>query len=69
MKCDAMGLLHNAAMELKRRDPGTAFGLLQMANHLRLVMRGDASLEEWNAAYVGADKEPFDIDKLLPVPA
>lgn len=67
MKCDVMGLLLHAAMELQRSDPARAYALLDMGNNLRLVMRGEASLEEWNAAYVGADGEPFDIDKLLPV--
>jgi hypothetical protein len=28
MQCDAMGLLHNAAMSLKKRDPSTASALL-----------------------------------------
>jgi hypothetical protein len=69
MQVDAMGLLFNSAMALKPRDPATAYALLEMANHLRLVMRGDASLDDWNAAYVGADKDPFDLNALLPVSA
>lgn len=66
MKVDVMGLLYQTAMDLKRRDPARAFSLLELGNNLRLLMRGEATLEEWNAAYVGADREPFDIDTLLP---
>ena len=69
MKCDVMGLIYNIAMEISRSDPARAYSLLEMGNNLRLVMRGEATLEEWNATYVGADREPFDIEKLLPVPA
>ncbi len=70
MKTDVMGLLHNAALALKHRgDSGTAFALLEMGNNLRLVMREEASLDEWNECYAGADAEPFDIDAILPVPA
>jgi hypothetical protein len=39
-----------------------------LGNNLRLLMRGEASLDEWKSTYVGADGEAFDIDKLLPVP-
>lgn len=68
MKCHAMGLIYQCAMALRRTDPAYAYSLLEMANNLRLVMRGEATLEEWNATYVGADGEPFDIEKLLPGP-
>ena len=68
MKCDIMGLLYQCAMALRRTDPAYAYSLLEMGNNLRLIMRGDATLDEWNATYVGADGEPFDIDTLLPVP-
>lgn len=66
MKIDAMGLLHNAALTLKSHDPSTAFGLLELSNNLRLLMRGEATLAEWNETYVGADAEPVDIDEVLP---
>jgi hypothetical protein len=69
MKVNVMGLLRGAAMELKFSDPARAFTLLEFGNNLRMVMRGEATLEEWQAVYVGADSEPFDIDKLLPTPA
>jgi hypothetical protein len=69
MKVNVMGLLRGAAMEMKFSDPARAFTLLELGNNLRLVMRGEATFEEWQAVYVGADGEPFDIDKLLPVPA
>lgn len=69
MRVNIMGLLRGAAMELRASgDGGRAYALLEMGNNLRLVMRGEATLEEWNAVYVGAEGEPFDIDKLLPVP-
>jgi hypothetical protein len=54
MKCDAMGC-SNAAMSLKKCDPSTAFALPEGFTHLRMLMRGEATLAEWNAAYVGAD--------------
>lgn len=63
-----MGLLRGAAMEMKFSDPARASQLLELGNNLRLVMRGEATLDEWKAVYVGADGEPFDIDKLLPAP-
>jgi hypothetical protein len=69
MKVNIMGLLTGAAMELRHSDGARAYTLLEMANNLRLLMRGEATLDEWNAVYVGADGDPLDIDKLLPVPA
>ena len=61
-----MGLLKTAAMTLKYQEPGVTYLLLQMGNHLRSLMRGDEPLEEWNRVYVGQDREPFDIEALLP---
>jgi len=69
MKCNLMGLIYHSAMALQRTDPGYAYSLLEMGNNLRLVMRDEATLDEFREVYVGADGEPFDIDKLLPVPA
>jgi hypothetical protein len=66
MKVNVMGLLHGAALEMKRTDPVRAYILLEMGNNLRALMRGEATLDEWNASYVGAGGEPFDIDALLP---
>lgn len=67
MKSDAMGLLARAASSVKRSDAGTAYAIYELANNLRLLMRGEATLTEWNNCYVGADREPFDIEKLLPI--
>lgn len=67
MKVDAMGLLLNAALSLKNRDDATAFALLELSNNLRLLMRGEAPLTEWNETYVGAAAAPVDIDAVLPV--
>jgi hypothetical protein len=68
MKYDAMGLLYEAAMALKKiHDDATAFAVLEMANNLRLLMCGEGTIEDWNRIYVGADAPPFDIEKLVPV--
>jgi hypothetical protein len=32
-----------------------------------MLMRDEATLAEWNAASIGADRAPHDIGKLLPV--
>lgn len=69
LKTNVMGLLYNAAGQVKRRDAGTAYALLELANNLRVLMRGEASLDEWREIYVGQDREPFDLDALLPVEA
>lgn len=66
MKVNAIGLLTGAAMEIKRSDGGRAYCLLEFANNLRQVMRGEATLDEFRAVYVGWDAEPIDIDALLP---
>lgn len=66
MKIDAMGLLHNAALSLKRRDGATAFALLELSNNLRLLMREEVTLREWNEVYVGAEAAPVNIDEVLP---
>lgn len=66
MKCDTMGLLYQSAMGLRRSDPVLAFSLLELANNLRLVIRGEETLEAWQAVYVGFDREPLDIDALMP---
>jgi hypothetical protein len=44
-----------------------AYALLELANNLRLLMRKEAAIEEWLAVYCGHDREPLDIDRLLPV--
>jgi len=68
VKYNILGMLHNAAMQIKRRDGGTAFALLELANNLRLVMRRDASIEDFMGAYCGEDGAPIDIDAVLPPP-
>lgn len=67
MKVNIMGLLRGAALEMRRTDPTRAYILLEMGNNLRQLMRGEATLDEWNAVYVGADSDPFDIDAILPL--
>jgi hypothetical protein len=69
MKINAINLLGQAAGSLKRDDPMRAFSLYELANNLAGLMRGDHTLEEFKAVYVGQDREPFDIDKLMPVQA
>lgn len=68
MKYDAMGLLRQAADGLRRRDLGMAYAVLELANNLRLVMRDEATVAEFRECYVGFDREPIDIDAVLPVP-
>lgn len=69
MKYNVLGLLQNAAMQLKCRDGGPAYALLELANNLRLVMREEASVGDFLGAYTGHEGEPIDIDRILPVPA
>lgn len=69
MKYDVLGLLQNAAMQLKHRDGGTAYALLELANNLRTLMREEASIGDFLGAYTGHEGEPIDIDRLLPVSA
>ena len=70
MRCDAMALIARGAAALRQTgDPGAAYSLYELANNLRLVMRGEETIEAWNAVYVGGDRDPLDIEKLLPVPS
>ena len=43
-----------------------AAAIYSLANNLRLLMRHDVTVYEWNQIYTGADRAPFDIDRLLP---
>ncbi len=65
MKYDATGLLVNAAKALRKRDGGTAYALAELAENLRKVMAGEATLDEFRAAYV-CSKEPIDPEKVVP---
>lgn len=70
MKINVMGLLRQAsASAVKDGCSDLAYCLLELGNNLRGLMRGEDTIEAWNAVYVGQDGEPFDIDKLLPVSA
>lgn len=66
MKYDAVGLICNAAASLKRRDPGTAYALYELAENLRRLMKGEASIDAWKKCYVGGDNAPIDPDKMMP---
>ncbi len=69
MKVNVLGLLGNAARSCRQAgDTMSACGLYELGNNLRLVMRGEESMDEFKTVYIGADKDPFDIDKLLPTP-
>jgi hypothetical protein len=68
MKYNVLGLLKNAAMQIKHRDGGTAYALLELGNNLRQVMRGEATIDDFKGAYTGHDGEPIDIDRLMPTP-
>lgn len=68
MKLDIINFLRHCADELrdKRRDD-LAFSTLHFANNLRLLMRGEVSIDDWNKVYVGADREPFDAEAIVPI--
>jgi hypothetical protein len=69
MKVSIMGLLRQAAQAcVENGDPALAYSVLELGNNLRLVMRGEETFADFQSVYVGADGEPFDIDKMLPVP-
>ena len=65
MKCDATGLLLNAARTLRRRDGGTAYALAELAENLRKVVAGEATLDEFRAAYV-VSQTAIDPDREIP---
>jgi hypothetical protein len=67
MKSDAINLLRVAAERFSREEAHYAFAVYTLANNLRLLMRSEATIEDWNKIYVGADRAPFDIDALLPI--
>lgn len=66
MKYDAIGLVCKGAAALKRKDPGSAFALYELAENLRQVMSGEAAFESWGNCYVGGDNEPIDPTKMVP---
>jgi len=68
MKVNFMGMIAAAGRALRPTDPACGYVLCEFANNLRLVLRDEATLEEFKAAYVGQDGEPLDLDKLFPVP-
>lgn len=61
MKINAINLLGQAAKSLPRDDPMRAFSLYGLANNLAGLIRGEHTLEEFNAVYVGQDREPFNL--------
>ena len=66
VKCNVMGLIYGAAHSLKRKDRGRAYALAEFANNLRLVMRGEKTMEEFCKVYVGQDGAPLDLDAMFP---
>lgn len=67
MKIDAINMLRQTARTLSGAgDSGRAYAVLVLANHLRQLMRGEVTLDEWNQVYVGADRDPIDVDSELP---
>jgi hypothetical protein len=67
MKTSITGLLGEAARKLSRYDPSRAYALYELANNLRLVVIGEASLDDFRDVYVvEPGSKPFDIDALLP---
>ena len=66
LRTDVISLLGKIANTLS--DDGhdvEAGAIYSLANNLRLLMREEATIYEWNQIYTGADCDPFDIDKLL----
>jgi hypothetical protein len=69
MKIDAMNMLKQSARTLRHSgDGGRAYLMLVFANHLRQVVRGEVTIEEFNRVYVGFDRDPIDIDVECPEP-
>ena len=66
MKIDVINMLHSAAIQARNMGGAHSYALLELANNLRLLMRGDESLEDWNKVYVGQDRAPIDIETMLP---
>jgi hypothetical protein len=66
MKYDIMGLLRGAALEIKGSDGGRAYALLDLANNLRLLMRGEDDMNEFKRCYTGHEGEAIDIDAVMP---
>lgn len=66
MKYDAIGLVCKGAEALKRKDPGAAFALYELAENLRQVMNGEASFDSWGSCYVGGDNKPIDPTEMVP---
>ena len=67
MKVNFMGMISEAGRQLRYTDSLRAYVLCEFANNLRLVLRGEETLEDFKAVYVGQDGEPLDLDKLFPV--
>lgn len=65
MNPNVTGLLLNAAMAIKDTDQPLAVSLLELANNILQLMRGEATVEEFASGY-DCDEEPLDIDLLLP---
>ena len=68
MKINFMGMIREAGRQLGYTDGMRAYALCEFANNLRLVLRGEETLEDFKAVYVGEDGEPIDLDKLFPGP-
>ena len=67
LRTDVIGMLGQTAAVLAREGHGEkAAAIYELANNLRLLMREEATIYEWNQIYTGADRAPFDIDRLLP---
>jgi hypothetical protein len=66
VKYDATGLLVNAARSLARKDGGTAYALAELAENLRKVVAGEATLDDFRGAYV-VSADPIDPAKIVPL--
>ena len=69
LKIDAIHLLTVGADAMAREGAvDKAFRLYEIANNLRLVMRGEAPFSEWGDLYTGAERDPIIInDALWPI--
>ena len=60
-----MGMLRRSAARPRKTDPLAAHCLLEIANNLRPLMRGDADLAEFKTVQVGADGDPINVDAIM----
>jgi len=56
-----------AAHAVRNNDTLLAYSLLEFGNNLRLVLRGEETLDAFRQCYVGFDGDPFDLEKVFDI--